>query len=352
MFDNVLVSVIIPVYNVELYLDKCVESVVNQTFPNLEIILVDDGSTDNSSRLCDLWKNRDKRIIVLHQKNKGLSGARNAGIKVSSGKYITFLDSDDWLNLTTLEQSVRLAERSNYDLVFWQMIKEYENKSIYVQGPFGSNLEFKGESMKKLHKRITGPVGDELKIPQNIDSFSSAWGKLYRKAIIFENKIEFVDTKIIGSEDILFNFYYFNYCKSALYLHEHLIHYRKDNPTSLTKTHGSTLFPRFINLFQHIQEGILKLDLGRDFEISLQNRIAISIMNIGLSETSPRNSKSNKEILKSLTVYLNHPIYRKAFERFSYPLKPFHWWVFFYSCKNRRSVLVFVLLKAMRIFIK
>ncbi|KXK40736.1 MAG: family 2 glycosyl transferase [Bacteroidetes bacterium OLB9] len=346
------ISIIIPVYNVEDYLDKCVKSVVNQTYTNLEIILVNDGSKDNSSKLCDEWALRDNRISVIHQSNQGLSGARNSGIKAAKGIYITFLDSDDWLEKDALEISLKKAKEGDYDLIFWQMIKEYENLQVYVQGPFGKDTNFLGSDMKALHRRLTGPIGKELKTPQQIDSFASAWGKLYKKNIIDANNLEFIDTKIIGSEDILFNFYYFNYCHSAFYIHKHLIHYKKDNLTSLTKTHGSTLFPRFINLFMYIQDGINRLSLGPDFELALQNRIAISMMNIGLSETSPRNSKSVRDIIQSLKEYLNHPTYIKAYMHFQYPIQPFQWWLFFYACKKRWAICVYGLLKGMRLFIK
>lgn len=95
--SNNLISIIVPVYNVEQYLSKCIDSIINQTYKNLEIILIDDGSTDKSGEICDKYKNEDKRIIVIHQLNGGVSAARNTGIGVAKGKYILFIDSDDWI---------------------------------------------------------------------------------------------------------------------------------------------------------------------------------------------------------------------------------------------------------------
>ena len=92
-----LISVIIPVYNVEPYLPKCLESVCNQTYDNLEIILIDDGSTDNSGQICDMWAERDSRIVVIHKENGGVSAARNDGLKRAKGELIGFVDSDDWV---------------------------------------------------------------------------------------------------------------------------------------------------------------------------------------------------------------------------------------------------------------
>ena len=98
-----LLTVIIPVYNVEKYINKCLESIINQTYKNLEIILVDDGSTDNSSYLCDEWQKKDSRITVIHKKNGGLSDARNAGLQIAKGELITFVDSDDYVMLDTYD---------------------------------------------------------------------------------------------------------------------------------------------------------------------------------------------------------------------------------------------------------
>lgn len=98
-----LITIIVPVYNVEKYLDKCVETITKQTYKKLEIILVDDGSTDSSGKKCDEWKNIDDRIIVIHKKNGGLSSARNAGIDIAKGKYISFVDSDDYIDIRMIE---------------------------------------------------------------------------------------------------------------------------------------------------------------------------------------------------------------------------------------------------------
>ena len=109
-------SVVIPVYNVEKYLDKCVESIVNQTFKDLEIILVDDGSTDESGKMCDEWTEKDTRIKVIHKINGGLSSARNAGIKQAKGEYISFIDSDDFVEQDMYATMVEALDRTGKDI--------------------------------------------------------------------------------------------------------------------------------------------------------------------------------------------------------------------------------------------
>ncbi len=121
------ISVIVPIYKVESYLNRCVESIVNQTYQNLEIILVDDGSPDNCPKVCDEWSIKDSRIKVIHKKNGGLSDARNAGMEIASGKYISFIDSDDYISLDFFETLLSIMEKENSDIVECNVVKFYED---------------------------------------------------------------------------------------------------------------------------------------------------------------------------------------------------------------------------------
>jgi glycosyltransferase involved in cell wall biosynthesis len=114
---NHLLSVIVPVYNVELYIERCIESIINQTYKNLEIILVNDGSKDDSGKICDLYAQKDSRIKVIHQINKGLSGARNSGMQYSTGDFIAYVDSDDWLELDMYNDLMNLINENNLEII-------------------------------------------------------------------------------------------------------------------------------------------------------------------------------------------------------------------------------------------
>ncbi len=124
---NDLISVIIPIYNVEKYLTKCVESIIMQSYKNIEIILVDDGSPDKSGALCDEFAEKDKRITVIHQKNKGLSGARNSGLEIAKGEYILFIDSDDWIDKTFIETLYKNALEYSAEICVPGFCLSYEN---------------------------------------------------------------------------------------------------------------------------------------------------------------------------------------------------------------------------------
>ncbi len=167
-----LISVIIPIYKVERYLDRCIESVVNQTYKNLEIILVDDGSPDNCPFICDDWAKKDNRIKVIHKLNGGLSDARNNGLKVASGEYISFVDSDDWVESCFLEKLYRIMQQENADVVGCGVAYASEEgkilKSKSCSKPLLNMTKIEALRQLILEKEITQTV----------------WNKLYRREVI------------------------------------------------------------------------------------------------------------------------------------------------------------------------
>ena len=134
MMFSYMISVIIPVFNVEKYLPKCLDSVINQTYKNIEIILVDDGSKDSSGRICDEYAQQDSRIIVVHKENGGLSSARNAGLDIATGDYVMFVDSDDYVEPYFCEIPLKLAKENNVEIVSFGYYRVYED---------GRKIEFK-----------------------------------------------------------------------------------------------------------------------------------------------------------------------------------------------------------------
>lgn len=163
-----LISVIIPVYKVEKYLDKCIESVINQTYKNLEIILVDDGSPDSCPKMCDEWSKKDKRIKVIHKKNGGLSDARNAGIDIAMGAFYTFIDSDDYVELNYVQFLYDLMTENNADLSMGKQYVRYPDKTINT----GTGELYVLESHDTLEKMLYSEDFDV-----------SAWAKLYKKEL-------------------------------------------------------------------------------------------------------------------------------------------------------------------------
>ena len=205
------ISVIIAVYNVKQYLQRCVKSVINQTFSNIEIILVDDGSTDGSGILCDEFAIKDSRIRVIHQSNKGLSAARNAGLDIAIGEYISFIDGDDWVSKYFLERLWLLLKNTDYrmsscayQLVKKDIVKEKKNDI--------KNVEMnKKESHEWFLKGIIYGRGND----------ASCCTKLYKREV-FKNR-KFMEG--IFYEDVLMNWEIINIIDGYIYTNEQLYYY-------------------------------------------------------------------------------------------------------------------------------
>lgn len=178
-----LVSIIIPIYNVEKYLEKCIKSIINQTYRNLEIILINDGSTDESANICEKYKNQDNRIVFINKKNGGAASAKNEGLKVAKGDYITFVDSDDFIELDMIEYMVNTIKKYNSDIVQCNFTNLYKNTEKFKQD-------------KIIEQKITSKDFLELFLTK-WDS-SLFWNKLFKREVI-EN-IFFKEGRCIDDE--------------------------------------------------------------------------------------------------------------------------------------------------------
>ena len=201
------ISVIVPVYNVEPYLDRCVQSIVDQTYTNLEIILVDDGSPDNCPAMCDAWAEKDSRIKVIHKENDGVSDARNAGIQLSSGEYIVFIDSDD----------------SASPLMITEMISNKNNGTVVVG--------YSNDVQLLVNEKTTIP----LYHPKDLVAARGGafcWGILYSASIIQTLDLQF-DNDLDNLEDVVWNAIYFRYVDDIIFLDAPL-YFHFNNPNSIT----------------------------------------------------------------------------------------------------------------------
>lgn len=340
------ISIIVPVYNVEKYLDQCIQSIVNQTYKNIEIILIDDGSTDSSGQICDNYAQKDERIRVVHKTNSGLSASRNLGLALSQGEYIMFLDSDDWIDTNTCQIAVDKIKVCHSDIVLWSYKREYGDKSI-INYLFGTNeMTWDFRNIDLLYKRLIGPTNQELKNPQSVDSLVTAWGKLYKKEILKD--ILFVDTSIIGTEDALFNIYVFNRIKKACYIPDCLSHYRKTASNSLTHNYKEKLVYQWKKMYEMIFAFLYENKKSPIYFEALQNRISLGLIGLGLN-LSEDSTMSIKEKNKELKKILGMQHYRDALKQLKMNYFPVYWKFFFYLLKKRRTIMVLFLLNIMNI---
>lgn len=346
-----LISIVVPVYNAEKYLKKCLDSLINQTYKNLEIICVNDGSCDNSYNILKEYAHLDSRIIVINQENRGASEARNAALDNASGEYIMFVDSDDYIELETCELAIAAAEHNHADLVFWSYVREFGDKSKEKHFFWEDGTIFEGDDVKtQLHRRLCGLVDEELAHPDYIHSFESLCTKLYRANYIFDNNIRFVDIKKIAtSEDGIFNLYALQYVKKAVYIKKAFYHYNKVNDSSLTTVYKDKLFSQRQTLDNIIHQYIEKNALPKDFYVALKNRIALNLIDLGLNIVSSDFNLFKKN--KLITEILATPEYKEAYKQLKYRYFPLHWKVFFLCAKLRFSFGVYLLLVCIKMSI-
>ena len=187
------ISVIVPVYNVEDYLDKCVESIVNQTYTNLEIILVDDGSTDSSGNKCDEWASKDERIIVIHKENGGLSDARNTGIELATGEFLSFVDSDDYVSENFLESMYLAMNKYNCELAICNVTTVDEDGKLNEQFYQPFNRLTLAKSHNKYESLSFHSASNKLYKKRLFDTIRYPNGKLYEDLFVYHYILDEVD---------------------------------------------------------------------------------------------------------------------------------------------------------------
>lgn len=241
-----LVSVIIPVYNTAQYLDKSVHSVVSQSYDKLQIILIDDGAKDNSPQMCDVWAQKDKRIQVIHKENEGLGLTRNCGLDNATGKYVCFLDSDDTLELNTIEVCVEILEKKQADACF------YPRKTFNANGEFEINknvphkLEFIDDEVKNEFSKIYfGQLPQEKEEPFIHPSICRG---MFLNETIQKNGLRFQSERVCLSEDVVFGLEFCKVAKYVIIIPQYYYNYTY-NASSLTKAYNPKRLQLYKNLY-------------------------------------------------------------------------------------------------------
>ena len=237
-----LVSVIVPIFNVEPWLDDCVESIVSQSYTELEIILVDDGSTDRSSHLCDTWAERDRRIQVFHKSNEGLGYARNSGLACSHGDYICFVDSDDLLLPTAVEQAVKAAEENGAELI------SFGCETISEKG---RTLHFSGAQKEESYYGEAVQYEFLPRLLRGENCCFSAWSLLYSADLLRRSQWRFVSEREIISEDHYSLLELLSEVHSVTLLPQTLYRYRQ-RADSLSRSHEAKRFERCCHCYREM----------------------------------------------------------------------------------------------------
>lgn len=299
MEQQELISVIIPVYNVEKYLRECIESVLKQTYRNLEIILVDDGSTDSSGVICDEYEKKDNRIRVIHQKNQGLSGARNTGFENAHGVYVHFLDSDDWILPETYQMLMERVKKEKTDFVYFEAVSFLDEEPE--------------KEIEQRYLREKEYVTDEgkhvLALHQKNKEYHSAVQLLFiQKQFLAESKIMFEPDIIY--EDMLFTYELFCVANRVTHFKESFYQRRYRRNSIMTSKKTKKNFVSAYTVYDKVRDVSVKLGIA-DEEFAKQYIIRCAFNTFNYYKTLGKQEK--KECLDNYQKFRQNVLENKAF---------------------------------------
>ncbi|MBD8016991.1 glycosyltransferase family 2 protein [Kaistella pullorum] len=323
------ISIIIPCYNAEPYIEQCLDSILCQTYIALEIICIDDGSTDSTLQILKENAEKDSRLQLITQKNAGIAAARNAGLKIASGNYIAFVDADDWLETDTFE---KVLGDNGGDVIFFSYYRNFGStqltKDLGLSGNFPALY---------VQRRIVGLVGPELKDITSFDALMTCWGKLYKRELLTD--LRFRDLKDFGTwEDGIFNLEVLENASTVRIINKPYYHYRKAPQATYTTSYKPDLYQRWLYKFEWIREFIEQHHKSAEYYTALQNRIAVTTLNLAFNEMNSRKSFTEKT--QVISQILKHPLYISAFGNFQFKHVPMVWKIFYYFAAQRNAVAV------------
>lgn len=301
-----MISVIVPVYKAEKYLERCVNSILNQTYRDLELILVDDGSPDGSPELCDRFAQQDSRVRVIHKENGGVSTARNAGLEAARGEYIAFVDSDDWIEPYMYETMLSAAQKHNCDVVMCDCVKDHADHSeLYSHGIRGGFYDHKQLRQEHYPHLL---IMENVEYPATISNCTILWhSRLNTKKQRYEAGVRF-------SEDLLFGAKLLRQAESFYYIKGKAFYHYVMNPSSASHTYAADKWNDYLLLHSRIRE-----EFGADTEYDFARQIDLCLLFFlyetigGIYGAALPNDKKQTAIKE----ILNAPEVRAMFSRMS-----------------------------------
>lgn len=310
------ISVVIPVYNVEKYLHQCVTSIINQTFKDLEIILVDDGSKDRSGEICDELQSTDNRVKVIHKENGGVSKARNNGLQIATGEYIIFVDSDDWVPADAYEKMYNSAETNNADVVLGDAYFVTKNKTSYRKYFRNEFVHTEKTDINELIKALfRWTYCPSLPEKNHSLGYYAPWNKLAKRSILVEKNIKFDDRLNGICDDLLYSAYLLASVNKVNYIGSPVYYYR-DVEYSLTNKYKNNIETTNQSIFNSINEFISNFNFGE----YLEKPYAAFVINrfiyaVNVCYLHPQNKQSLQKKLSQIRELLQKEPYYSACNR-------------------------------------
>lgn len=260
------VSVIVPIYNVENYLPRCMDSLLNQTLKEIEIILVDDESPDNCPKMCDEYAKKDNRIKVIHKTNGGLGFARNSGMAIATGEFLAFIDSDDYVDVSMFEKLYNTAKAEALDTVYCGFNKVSSTLEITPVREVDAIKIF--DAKEEIEGVLLDMIGTEPSYPVDRKYSMSVWHGIYSKSIIDMHNIKFPSEREFISEDIIFHIDYLLKAKKIAFIPDAMYYYCS-NESSLSRSYRPDRFERYNILCKEIKRRLRE----KNVESSYENRV-------------------------------------------------------------------------------
>ena len=340
--EKPLISVIVPVYNVEKYMRQCVDSLLNQTLSNIEIILVDDGATDASPKICDEYARKYSSVKVIHKLNGGLGSARNTGMKVARGKYIGFVDSDDYVSVKMYETLLDLAEINKADCAYCEFTRFWNDTVDVTKQPQKTIKVYSGKEI--LDSYLLDRVGCSPSEKEDCSYGASVGLGLFRNDVIQRSKVEFVSEREFIAEDMIFDIDFIPYCKKIVHTNEALYFYRF-NPESLTTQYVPDRFERNVILCNEMNSRLDKTYNADVYKIRLDRyflkitRIALIEEIVHLNENGWRTARAN------ISRIANNQELKQILKTYPLASLPKVQKTFFCALKQKMYLLVAILIK-------
>lgn len=326
------ISVVVPIYNVEKYLDKCVNSLLNQTIKNIEIILVDDGTPDNSGKIADEYERKYDNIKVIHQKNSGLGPARNTGIENATGQYIGFVDSDDWVEKSMYERLLNKAKENNADIVFGGHKDVISGKIARIKPhPLAGKTILEKEKILKIRKNLFGHSVDDT----DLEAYPMrVWTGIYKREFLLNNNIRFEN---ILSEDTIFNLPAYKYAEVIAFTGDTDYCYRQDNQPSIMKTFSEKKIEQYIEFLNKLNNIAIQEDQDAMLRVK---RMSIDYERLYIGIVSESNL-TTKEKKYQISKYAKSPVINQLWKGYPINRLPLQQRIFYYMLlKNKYGMVL------------
>lgn len=334
--DSIEVSLVIPVYNGEKYLKKCIDSVIMQTcFDSMEIIIIDDGSTDDTSAICDAYANLYKNVTVIHQKNEGLVNARKIGVKQAKGIYITFVDADDWIDKDLVEKMLRAANRYNADMIVSGLVYEYPDSSAREKKYSIPAGIYRGTSIVEFQKKYV--YSDSF---FDFGTCVSIWGKLFRLDKYRYFQLQIPEEVKIGEDVAVTVPYVSRINRPIVILDNTYYHYRQLEFSMVHQYNNPKREEESMLLYSVIEQNLKRNPV-------LLERIEYykASMLIGLLKNNINIANNKKEKLDHVREILTNQYYQRGLRKLDYKTMSLRYRLFFAAVRMKMSYLVMLILQ-------